>query len=115
MIAQFREISKYYFGDYYPLTPYSLADDAWLAWQYHRDDLNEGFFQVMRRSESPVSEDRMKLKGLDADAEYIIRDMDKPEKPFVLTGNRMTNEGVPVKIETAPHTMIMRYERRSSD
>lgn len=24
------------FGDYYPLTPYSLSEDAWIAWQFDR-------------------------------------------------------------------------------
>ena len=39
--------------DYYPLSPYSKALDIWMAWQFHRPDLNEGVIQAFPPSAQP--------------------------------------------------------------
>ena len=44
---------KYFYGDFYPLLSFSLADDAWAAWQYDRPDLGEGMVVAFRRENSP--------------------------------------------------------------
>ena len=45
-------MQPYYFGDYYPLTPWSLDNGAWLAWQYDRPDLNSGVVLAFRRPDN---------------------------------------------------------------
>ena len=50
---QWRRIAPCYLGDFFPLTPYSLAEDVWLAWQFDRPDLGEGMVQVFRRQANP--------------------------------------------------------------
>lgn len=40
--------SANYYGDYYPLTPYSRANDVWIAWQFHRSELDTGMVQAFR-------------------------------------------------------------------
>ena len=52
MIAELRHVAPYFSGDYYPLTPYSLDDTAWMAWQFDRPDLGEGVVQAFRRAGS---------------------------------------------------------------
>ena len=37
------------FGDYYPLTPYSLDNTAWIAWQFDCPEKGEGLVQAFRR------------------------------------------------------------------
>ena len=34
VLSQWKQYAPYYFGDYYPLTPYSLDQTAWMAWQF---------------------------------------------------------------------------------
>ena len=45
-LNEWRRIKKYFFGDYYPLTPYSLYNDVWIAWQFDRPEEGEGVVQV---------------------------------------------------------------------
>jgi alpha-galactosidase len=63
-------------GDYYPLTPYNRATDQWIAWQFHRADLNEGVIQAFRRSEAANETLIVKLRGLDANATYEVENLD---------------------------------------
>ena len=47
-----RRIGPLLLGDYYPLTPYSLDTTSWIAWHFHRADLDEGVVQAFRRPEA---------------------------------------------------------------
>ena len=76
MIAELRRVAPYFSGDYYPLTGYSLDETAWMAWQFDRPDLGEGVVQVFRRAGSYYESARFPLGGLEADARYIITDLD---------------------------------------
>ena len=53
-MAEALAMRKYFYGDFYPLLSFSLAADAWAAWQYDRPDLGEGMVVAFRRHESPV-------------------------------------------------------------
>ena len=39
-------------GDYYPLTPYTLQPDQWIAWQFSRPALGESVVQAFRHAEA---------------------------------------------------------------
>ena len=53
------------YGDYYPLTPYSLAEDVWIGWQFHRPATGEGCVQAFRRAACPQPSRKLALRGLD--------------------------------------------------
>lgn len=74
--SEVRRISHLMFGDYYPLTPYSLDTTSWIAWQFHRADLNEGVVQVFRRPEATSETLTVKLRGLDPKVRYEIENLD---------------------------------------
>ena len=65
VLGQWRQVAPYYFGDYYPLTPYSLDAAVWIAWQFDRPDLGEGMVQAFRRGESVYEAARFRLRGLE--------------------------------------------------
>ena len=50
VMGQWREFAEYYYGDYYPLTSYSLENDVWMAWQFDCPELGEGMVQAFRRA-----------------------------------------------------------------
>ena len=52
-IAEIVANRKYWYGDFYPLTPCATTGDAWIAWQLHRADLDEGLVLGLRRKDSP--------------------------------------------------------------
>jgi alpha-galactosidase len=39
LIQEFKRLRPFFYGDYYPLTAHSTADDVWMAYQFHREDL----------------------------------------------------------------------------
>ncbi|RIK80452.1 MAG: hypothetical protein DCC67_09340 [Planctomycetota bacterium] len=72
LTGELARISPFYQADYYPLTPHTLAPDAWIAWQFNRPESGEAVVQAFRRQESTQAETRLKLRGLDPDASYRI-------------------------------------------
>jgi alpha-galactosidase len=79
------------YGDYYPLTPYSLADNVWIGWQFDRPDTGDGCVQMFRRTNSVVSTYNIKLHGLDPAKYYAVRDFDKGDLGWFSAGQLMTN------------------------
>ena len=47
--AEFWRIAAFFVEDYYPLTAYSPASDAWMAWQFDSPDAGGGMVQAFRR------------------------------------------------------------------
>ena len=76
MMNQHLRLRPYFSGDFYPLQSYSLDNEAWAAWQFHRPDLDEGCVIAFRRPHSPVIAITARLQGLAADASYALEDLD---------------------------------------
>ncbi|HMO84136.1 MAG TPA: alpha-galactosidase [Lacipirellulaceae bacterium] len=100
------------FGDYYPLTPYTLALDAWIAWQFDRPDVGEGAVQAFRRQRSPQSSIRLKLRGLRSDAIYEVTDFDKGTSEH--TGAALMEDGLEVSLEPRG-SAVFRYRGKISN
>ncbi len=62
--TEWRQLSKYYYSDFYPLTEFSKSPDAWRAWQYYDPETSSGAVQLFRGPESEVSEMTLKLRCL---------------------------------------------------
>lgn len=74
--ADHAAIAKYFYGDYYPLTPYNLSMKAWMAWEFIRPKRGDGDIQAFRHESSPTVELRVKLHALDPSATYEFTDLD---------------------------------------
>ena len=55
---------------------------------------------------------RLRLRGLEPEATYRVRDLDKGELGE-MTGRELTDEGVPAEISDRPGSALMVYERKS--
>lgn len=109
LLGQWRTISRYYYGDYYPLTPYSQQKNVWIAWQFHKPDLGEGMVQAFRRAESPDGSACYKLHGLDPESRYIVTDLDKT-MPLQMSGRELMHNGLPVSIQKKPGAVVLTYK-----
>ena len=98
-IADWRTVSPEYYGDYYPLMPYTLSDTEWIAWQYNRPEAGSGMIQAFRHENSPYESIRLKLQGLDKRAIYEVTDLDKPG-PQEIAGSELYDRGLLVVIES---------------
>jgi alpha-galactosidase len=111
LVAQWREVSPFYYGDFTPLTPFSTEDSAWMAWQFGQQDGRAGMIQAFRRQNSPFNAARFKLRGLDAAARYAVRDLDSGAVSEY-TGRELLEKGLPVSITAAPGSLLLVYERQ---
>jgi alpha-galactosidase len=75
-LESFLKVRPLYTGNFYPLTPHSLDTTSWIAWQFHRADLNEGVIQVFRRPDAARDMLTVKLRGLVPQQRYEIEDLD---------------------------------------
>ena len=111
LIAQWRRIAPNYYGDFYPLTPWTRDDAVWMAWQFDRPEVGEGMVQVFRRHNSFYESARFKLSGLDAKANYLVSNLDTGAQENY-SGKDLLNNGLPVTIATKPDVVILTYRRQ---
>ena len=109
MIAQWRKIVPYYMGDFYPLTPHNLANDAWLAWQFDMPEKSEGVVQAFRRDQCKVEITQLKLRGLESEGQYNIHNFDQ-EETQTLTGEELMEKGLSIRIPEAPGAAVITYK-----
>ncbi|NQU11003.1 alpha-galactosidase [bacterium] len=103
----------YFYGDYYPLTPYNRDDDQWIAWQFHQPDRDAGLVQAFRRKNSPVAVAFFPLRGLDPTATYVITDQDRQAPPREFPGEALVLAGLAVALPQAPQAGVVVYRRKN--
>jgi alpha-galactosidase len=96
------------YGDYYPLTPYSLSNNVWMAWQFDLPDIGEGHAQIFRRTNSPVATMSFPLHGLESEKTYEVENFDKPEKQR-FSGRYLMKTGLTVTLPPRG-SAIFQYE-----
>jgi alpha-galactosidase len=104
-------VAPFMLGDYYPLTPYSLELDAWIAWQFNRPEEGDGMVQAFRRSRNEdVSSMTFRLRGLTPSAVYEVTDLDK-EEPVQISGSSLLAKGLSVEITSDPGSALIVYRK----
>lgn len=111
LIDQWRRIAPNYYGDFYPLTPWTRDDTVWMAWQFDRPEAGEGMIQIFRRHNSFYESARFKLLGLDAEADYLVTNLDTGVQES-RSGRELLNDGLPVTIAAKPGVAILTYQRQ---
>ena len=110
LLKEWREVSPCYLGDYYPLTPYSLANDIWMAMQFDRPDLGKGVVHAFRRADSIYESARLRLHGLDAKAGYEVVDLDTNSR-MRAAGRKLMEDGALIVLKDQPGSAVIAYER----
>ena len=110
LAGQWRESAAYYYGDYYPLTPYSREEDHWIAWQFHRSEQGDGIVEAFRRGRCDQPAILLRLSGLDAAARYQVADLDSGVSR-IATGKELMESGLPVEIKSKPGAAAIVYQR----
>lgn len=98
------------YGDYWPLTPYSLDDDEWIAWQFNRGNEGDGCVQVFRRENCENDHLTIHLRGLDPNAYYCLKDMDA-RKDTKVSGKKLMENGLDIVIKDKPGSAIIVYKK----
>ena len=107
LIDEFKRLRPFFYGDFYPLTPHSIGDYVWMAYQFHREDLGQGMFLAFRRPNSSDLTARLKLRGLLPSGRYELNFEDTGNKQ-TFTGEALA-AGIDVTIEPAPGSLLVTY------
>jgi Glycosyl hydrolase family 36 C-terminal domain len=110
-LDELASVRRCFYGDYYPLLPFTLSREAWDGWQFDRPDLGSGVFQVFRREFSPSESARFALHGLEAEAQYDVTEADTGSI-IQASGRELMDKGLPVRIAERPAAVLL-CERRT--
>ena len=110
-IAELKMLRPYWLGDYYPLTPINLKQDAWCGWQFNRPDLNAGFAMFFRRPKSAQAGYEANLRGIDPKSSYEVSFAETYDirSKRVIPGSELAH--LHVDINQAPGSLLVRYRR----
>jgi alpha-galactosidase len=109
IIGEWKSFAQCYLGDYYPLTPYSLEKNVWMAWQFDIPESGEGLVQAFRRDECAEAKMTFKLQGLDPAATYEVTDLDAGS-PAKVSGMSLMEEGLAVELKDKPRAAVITYK-----
>ena len=110
LLAEMNATRKYFYGDFYPLTPFTVAPNAWAAWQFDRPDLGEGMLLALRRPTNGDASLAVRLQGLDAAQEYELRSLDD-QSVSKLAGRDLLEKDLTIQIADAPGSALFIYKR----
>ena len=111
-LEQYQSIQKYFYGDYYPLTEYTQASDAWVAYQLDLPDEGEGIVVVVKRPLSDFTQAFFPLQALSTGAAYGLTNLDTGETR-TLSGQELVGKGLEARLLQRPDTALFRYRRNS--
>jgi alpha-galactosidase len=106
-LRQYLDIRRFYYGDYYPLTPYSQQQDVWMVYQLALPESGECLIVALRRPQSPYERARFNLRGLEAAAMYVVEDLDSGASR-TLTGEEMMRAGLEIELPKRPGSALIR-------
>jgi alpha-galactosidase len=111
VVDQWRQFGRLYLGDYYPLTPYSLDEKVWMAWQFDCPESGEGLVQAFRRKQNTDKSVQLKLRGLDEQAVYTVVNLDVSGS-VEMTGRDLMKNGLLVLIAEQPGAAFVTYKKK---
>ncbi len=76
MILEASRASRFFYGDFFPLTQGDYLQDSWMVCQYHLTDAEEGMILAFRRPESGMTEGTFQLKGVSPGKTYEFEEAD---------------------------------------
>ena len=110
LTQEWKQVARYMRdGDYYPLTGHSMANDVWMAWQFHDAESGEGVVQAFRREDSPMTSGLFELGGLSPNSQYTITHLGDSVKN-VQPGRKLIQKGLGISIPEAPGSALIVYK-----
>ncbi len=105
-VALYKRLRPCLAGDFHPLTPCDLGA-AWLAYQFHRRDLNRGFALVFKRDAVAGDAFGLALQSLEPGERYeVVRE--SVGEHAVFTGRELA-AGIELAVEATPGSETVSY------
>jgi alpha-galactosidase len=110
-VERYKRIRPLLSGDFYPLTSCGRYE-PWMAYQFHRVDLDKGFALIFRRDKARESKLTVGLKGLNPETMYKVH-FESADKDAVLSGKELA--ALEIVIDEAPGAEMVRYEGKGGE
>jgi alpha-galactosidase len=112
-VSDYRKIWAYFYGDFWPLTEYTLATDAWIAWEFVRPEHGDGMIQAFRRELCPTTTMQLWLRAIEMDTNYEFTDMDTGRVSNV-SGKELKEHGLFVQALSPRTAIILTFKKTKS-
>ncbi len=111
LVAEARENAPFWYGDFYPLTNCSIDKSEFVAYQFHRPDLDAGIVLAFRRAECPIKGILLGVQGVNPDTKYRVQYLadDGTTTEQVLSGADMS-EALELKLGNKNSSLVVRYQ-----
>jgi alpha-galactosidase len=107
LLDTYQKVRPLLIGDWYPLLPYSRDLKEWIAFQFHRADLDEGMILAFRRPQCPRPTVKLALHGLNAERNYAVSFHSKKDMMNVMGVDLM--RGLTVALPNQRQSDLIRY------
>ena len=111
-IGEYREVQPYFFGDFYPLLPYSRDAEAWTAWQWDRPESKDGLVMLMRRPKSPFAAIEVRARHLNPDATYEVEIRTTYDHAPIKSMKGSELAHLQIQLPSAPSSALIFYRER---
>jgi len=106
LLDQYMAIRRFYYGDFYPLTECTRAEDAWLAYELNLPEADEGLMVILKRPNSPFTNAVFRLHELDPDTAYTFSLVDGTVIGSV-TGQDAMEAGIEIELLGQPDSAVV--------
>ena len=104
--ADYDRIRGYFFDDYYTLTEWTKNPDRWDARMFYNPETGEGFASVACQEPSSTLTNTIRLKALDPDRMYSVKDVDGLVD-VTASGRLLMEQGIAVTVPEKPYCAIV--------
>jgi len=104
--AEYDTIRGYFYGDFYPLTEWTSNSNRWDARMFFVPEEGEGYAFIACQQNASSKTNTVKLKGLDPDKQYTLKDFDGLVD-LTADGKTLMEQGITVTVPEQPYAVIV--------
>ena len=105
-------MQPYFYGDFYPLLPYSRGEETWTAWQWNRPEDKDGLVIVLRRPKSPFTVMELDLQHLNPNASYEVEIRTTYDKASTKEMKGSDLAHLQIQLADAPSSTLVFYRQK---
>jgi alpha-galactosidase len=110
-LSEYQQVRPYFYGDFYPLAPYSLRSDTWTVWQWDRPEQDDGIVLVFRRNGDQQNSKVLHLRHLIANAFYQVEIRNSCQKTSSKTISGRDLANLEVTLPDVPDSALVLYSK----
>lgn len=104
--AEYDTIRGYFYGDFYALTEWTAEPNRWDARMFFVPEAGEGYAFIACQEKASSKTNTVKLKGLDPDQQYTVKDFDGLVD-LTADGKTLMEQGITVTVPEQPYAVIV--------